>query len=412
MAGAAAAGSSWTRSSRRFATARASCRRFAGSTSSSQPARPSRCSGRTAPASRRRSTCSSACSTPTAARVEVFGSRAARGDRPRRDRRDAPDGRADPRPLGARARDDDGLALPDAARCRRGARADRDRRHRRPPDAEALGRADPARPVRGRARQQPRPARPRRADRGDGRRGPPRLLDDDARVRLAGQDRPLRDALPRGGRRLRRPRRADGATATIVADGPPNEIKAMVGTRTIRATPAGAPLEALERLPGVTHVERRGEAVVLQLHRLRRRRSGRLLAAFPEARDIEITGAGLEAAFMQLTGGDDEDERRCMAPTSSTSSCGRSGTGGSSSSRSASRSILYFLIAGPNKHTANFSTDGPLRAALLHGRPRRVRDDERDALGRRADRGRARPSAGTGSCGSRRSRPGRTSAPR
>ena len=37
----------------------------------------------------------------------------------------------------------------------------------------------------------------------------------------------------------------------------------MVGTRTIRATLPDAPLEELERLPGVTHAERRGEAVVL-----------------------------------------------------------------------------------------------------------------------------------------------------
>jgi ABC-2 type transport system ATP-binding protein len=49
----------------------------------------------------------------------------------------------------------------------------------------------------------------------------------------------------------------------IVADGPPTEIKAMVGTRTIRATLPDAPLEALERLPGVTKAERRGEAFVL-----------------------------------------------------------------------------------------------------------------------------------------------------
>ena len=53
------------------------------------------------------------------------------------------------------------------------------------------------------------------------------------------------------------------AHGVVVADGPPNEIKAMVGTRTIRATLPEAPLEELERLPGVTRAERRGEAVVL-----------------------------------------------------------------------------------------------------------------------------------------------------
>jgi ABC-2 type transport system ATP-binding protein len=95
------------------------------------------------------------------------------------------------------------------------------------------------------------------------------------------------------------------ASGRIVADGPPNEIKAMVGTRTIRATLPGAPLETLERLPGVTHVERRGEAVILACTdsdaALRT-----FLPAFPAASDIEITSAGLEAAFMQLTADDEE----------------------------------------------------------------------------------------------------------
>ncbi len=53
------------------------------------------------------------------------------------------------------------------------------------------------------------------------------------------------------------------AHGTIVADGPTNEIKAMVGTRTIRATLGPVADEELERLPGVSGVERRGEAVVL-----------------------------------------------------------------------------------------------------------------------------------------------------
>jgi ABC-2 type transport system ATP-binding protein len=32
-----------------------------------------------------------------------------------------------------------------------------------------------------------------------------------------------------------------------------------------------------------------------------------LLHSFPAVRDIEITGAGLEEAFLQLTGADDDD---------------------------------------------------------------------------------------------------------
>jgi ABC-2 type transport system ATP-binding protein len=88
----------------------------------------------------------------------------------------------------------------------------------------------------------------------------------------------------------------------IVADGPPNEIKAMVGTRTIRATLPDVAPEALERLPGVTHASRRGAAVVLACGDSDAAIKA-LLAAYPAAHDIEITGAGLEEAFLRLTGG-------------------------------------------------------------------------------------------------------------
>jgi ABC-2 type transport system ATP-binding protein len=96
------------------------------------------------------------------------------------------------------------------------------------------------------------------------------------------------------------------AFGKIVADGPPTEIKAMVGTRTIRATLPGADLSALGAVAGVSHAERHGETVILNCSdsdiAIRA-----LLTSFPEARDIEISGAGLEEAFLQLTGGDDED---------------------------------------------------------------------------------------------------------
>ena len=52
--------------------------------------------------------------------------------------------------------------------------------------------------------------------------------------------------------------------------------------------------------------------------------------------------------------------------------------------------VLYFLIAGPNRHEHDFGGTGHLGAAVLHGRARLVRHDERDALLRRAHRGRAR----------------------
>jgi ABC-2 type transport system ATP-binding protein len=90
------------------------------------------------------------------------------------------------------------------------------------------------------------------------------------------------------------------AHGLIVADGPTTEIKAMVGSRTIRATLPGADLAALERLPGVSVVERRGEAVVLACTDSDAAIRA-LLATHPDARDIEIAAAGLEEAFLQLT---------------------------------------------------------------------------------------------------------------
>jgi ABC-2 type transport system ATP-binding protein len=54
-------------------------------------------------------------------------------------------------------------------------------------------------------------------------------------------------------------------------------------------------------LPGVTNVETRGDGVILNCSdsdvALRA-----LLPAYPAARDIEVSGAGLEEAFLQLTG--------------------------------------------------------------------------------------------------------------
>jgi ABC-2 type transport system ATP-binding protein len=93
------------------------------------------------------------------------------------------------------------------------------------------------------------------------------------------------------------------AHGTIVADGPTTEIKAMVGTRTIRATLPGVAVDELLALPGVTSAERRGEAAIM--HCADSDAAIRaLLEAQPDARDIEINVAGLEQAFLALTGDD------------------------------------------------------------------------------------------------------------
>ncbi|MDQ6812037.1 MAG: ABC transporter ATP-binding protein [Actinomycetota bacterium] len=99
------------------------------------------------------------------------------------------------------------------------------------------------------------------------------------------------------------------AHGLVVADGPTTEIKARVGVRTIRATLPTTPLDALEALTGVVRAERRGESIVLTCSdsdaaiRV-------LLARYPDARDIEISGAGLEEAFLQLTADEPADIAR------------------------------------------------------------------------------------------------------
>jgi ABC-2 type transport system ATP-binding protein len=106
------------------------------------------------------------------------------------------------------------------------------------------------------------------------------------------------------------------ARGAVVADGPPTEIKAKVGSRTIRATLPIADLAALAALPGVTSADKRGEAVVLACsssdQALRE-----LLSRYPEAHDIEVRGAGLEEAFLELTSDEDagteQDDQKAKA---------------------------------------------------------------------------------------------------
>ena len=86
----------------------------------------------------------------------------------------------------------------------------------------------------------------------------------------------------------------------VVADGPTSEIRARVGTRTIRATLAGVDTTELASLSGVTAADRRGEAIVLICSDSDAAIRA-LLDAHPDARDIEISSAGLEDAFLELT---------------------------------------------------------------------------------------------------------------
>jgi ABC-2 type transport system ATP-binding protein len=100
------------------------------------------------------------------------------------------------------------------------------------------------------------------------------------------------------------------ARGRIVADGPAPEIKARVGGRTIRVTLPGVALAELARLPGVTGVDRRGDAVILACVDAETALRA-LLERFPAARDVEVHGAGLEDAFLALTS-DDEDSANAL----------------------------------------------------------------------------------------------------
>jgi ABC-2 type transport system ATP-binding protein len=85
----------------------------------------------------------------------------------------------------------------------------------------------------------------------------------------------------------------------IVADGTAASIKASAAGRTIRGTLPGADPDLLRELPGVSAAEVHGSAVVL--------RSAdsdatlRTLLAITDIRDVEVTAAGLEDAFLAIT---------------------------------------------------------------------------------------------------------------
>jgi ABC-2 type transport system ATP-binding protein len=91
------------------------------------------------------------------------------------------------------------------------------------------------------------------------------------------------------------------ARGAIVADGPPTAIETRVGQRTIRATLARPHSDGLASLPGVASVDQRNDTVTL-LCTDSDRALRALVDRFPDARDIEVRGAGLDEAFLELTG--------------------------------------------------------------------------------------------------------------
>jgi ABC-2 type transport system ATP-binding protein len=90
------------------------------------------------------------------------------------------------------------------------------------------------------------------------------------------------------------------AHGRIVADGSTTEIKARIGHRTIRTTLPAVDRDQLAALEGVAGAERHGDSVILRCSDSDQAIRA-LLAQYPAARDIEITGAALEDAFIELT---------------------------------------------------------------------------------------------------------------
>ena len=86
----------------------------------------------------------------------------------------------------------------------------------------------------------------------------------------------------------------------VVADGPPTEIKARVGGRIIRATLPDVDLARPEPPARRGGADRHGDSITL--HCTDADAAVRaLLAAYPDAHDIEVRGAALDEAFLELT---------------------------------------------------------------------------------------------------------------
>jgi ABC-2 type transport system ATP-binding protein len=92
---------------------------------------------------------------------------------------------------------------------------------------------------------------------------------------------------------------------SVVADGTTAEIKNLASGRVVRATLQNADEASLRALGGVTHVERRGDTVLVSCSDSDI--VARHLLTQTAARDLEISSKNLEAAFVALTA-DSADE--------------------------------------------------------------------------------------------------------
>ena len=90
------------------------------------------------------------------------------------------------------------------------------------------------------------------------------------------------------------------ARGRVVADGTPSAIKDSVGLRVIRCSIGTPGVTGLDALPGVVSVTLRGDRVELRCRDTDTALRA-LLAARPDAHDIEVSGVALEDAFIAIT---------------------------------------------------------------------------------------------------------------
>lgn len=90
------------------------------------------------------------------------------------------------------------------------------------------------------------------------------------------------------------------ANGRVVADGATTEIKNHAGTGRIQATLQAVSEKELAAVPGVTSARRRGDTITLTCSDPDAAARA-LLQRYPELRDLEVTSARLEDAFLRLT---------------------------------------------------------------------------------------------------------------
>jgi ABC-2 type transport system ATP-binding protein len=95
------------------------------------------------------------------------------------------------------------------------------------------------------------------------------------------------------------------ARGRVIADGSGSAVKQLAGGRTVAFSLSGAPTADLDRLPGVRAVQVKGDRAELCTEDADATVTA-LVHSGRTWRDLEVTSAGLESAFLALTGAIEE----------------------------------------------------------------------------------------------------------